>query len=153
MDKPYRLNAGQIIFNQKGEVLAGDRIQYPGKFQYPQGGIDEGEEPREAAIRELYEETSLSLEPVFEIEKWITYEFPEDIPEHLKKYRGQKQKWFLFYWNGDPSKLNLDIHEREFNSMKWMNIEEITEQIVEFKKPVYRELKELAKPLIEKYLK
>lgn len=151
-EKPYRLNAGQVVFNSEGKVLTGDRIQYPGAFQYPQGGLDKGEDPKDAAVRELYEETSLKLEPVHEIEQWLTYDFPEDIPDHLKKYRGQKQKWFLFHWDGDPADLNLDIHEREFRSMKWMNISEVTRLIVPFKKPVYLELQRIIEPWIRSYL-
>lgn len=141
--KPYRLNVGIVVFNQKGEVLAGERLQYPGVFQYPQGGIDKGEDPLDGAKRELYEETGLKLSdpPIGEVTDWLTYEFPVDIPKHLKKFRGQKQKWFFFFWDGQIESLQLDVHEREFSSVKWANIQELTANIVEFKKPVYERVR------------
>lgn len=153
MSKPYRMNAGMIVFNSSGLVLAGDRIQYPGHFQLPQGGIDEGEKPRDAAIRELAEELGLRIsEPVGEIPDWLTYEFPQDVPDHLKRYRGQKQKWLYFYWDGDPSTLDLDAHEREFNSVRWMSFSELTENIIEFKKDVYQKLQKHAESFIADFL-
>ncbi|MCB1169446.1 MAG: RNA pyrophosphohydrolase [Leptospiraceae bacterium] len=152
MAKPYRLNAGMVVFNSDGLVLAGDRIEYPGHFQLPQGGIDEGEEPRQAAIRELEEEVGLRADPVGEVEDWLTYEFPEDIPARLKKYRGQKQKWFFFHWNGNPDSLDLDLHEREFQSIRWMALSEVVENIIEFKQDVYRELQKHAEKFISQYL-
>ncbi len=142
-----------IVFNASGLVLAGDRIQYPGHFQFPQGGIDDGEEPGEAAIRELYEELGLQLKaPEGEIPGWLTYEFPEDIPPHLKKYRGQKQKWFYFRWDGDPDSLDLEIHEREFNSVRWMELSELVRNIIPFKKDVYREIEKHARRFISEHL-
>lgn len=137
--KPYRKNVGIVVFNSKGLVLVGERVQFPGIFQFPQGGMDDGEKPLEAARRELLEETGLKIDdpPAGEIEDWLTYEFPENIPAHLKKYRGQEQKWFFFFWDGDPSQLRLDLHEREFLSVKWDDLEKICADIVEFKKPVY----------------
>ncbi|MCB1166099.1 MAG: RNA pyrophosphohydrolase [Leptospiraceae bacterium] len=154
MAKPYRKNAGMIVFNAAGKVLAGDRIEYPGHFQLPQGGIDEGEEPRAAALRELYEEVGLKLEaPVGEIPAWLNYEFPEDIPKKLKKYRGQTQKWFYFFWNGLPEDLDLDVHEREFRSVCWMDLDQLAQNIIPFKKEVYAEIRRHALPFISGYLK
>ncbi len=130
-----------VVFNSEGYVLAGDRIQYPGSFQFPQGGIDPGESPLEAARRELYEEIGLTVdEPAGEIEDWLTYDFPEDIPEHLKRFKGQKQKWFFFQWDGNPADLRLDLHEQEFRSLRWMRIEDLAAQIVSFKKPTYEKI-------------
>ncbi len=153
-EKPYRNNVGMIIFNSRGEVLVGDRIDYPEKFQFPQGGIDEGETPEEAARRELYEEIGLDLQhPVFEIPEWLFYDFPEDIPEHLKKYRGQRQKWFFYHWDGDPATLNLNTHLREFRSVKWMHMDELVKNIVEFKKNVYKTIFRYYKYFVPEYLK
>lgn len=152
--KPYRKNVGIVVFNSKRKVLVGDRVDYPNKFQFPQGGIDENEDPKDAAIRELYEEVGLKLQkPVFEIPEWLYYEFPEDIPEYLKKYRGQMQKWFFFHWDGDPTNLNLDTHIREFRTVKWMDIEILVENIVEFKKEVYQKILKYFYDFVPKYLK
>lgn len=152
-EKPYRKNVGIVVFNSSGRVLAGERIQYPGIFQFPQGGLDKGENPVDAARRELYEETGLLLreEPVYEIPDWLYYEFPEDIPAHLKKYRGQAQKWFFFKWDGEISQLKLDLHEREFLTVKWYEIQKLVDEIVEFKKATYLRVLEEAKNNIKNF--
>ncbi len=149
MSKPYRPNVGIVVINQQGKVLAGERISYPGVFQYPQGGIDDGEDPLDAAVRELYEETGLRIsgKPSGETKDWLYYDFPEDIPEKLKKYRGQKQKWFFFRWDGEISSLNTDVHEKEFLSLKWADPAELTAGIVDFKKEVYREIERIIENL------
>lgn len=149
VNKPYRDNVGMVVFNRAGLVLAGDRIQYPGSFQFPQGGMDADETPLAAALRELYEETGLQLsQPTAEVADWLTYEFPEDIPAHLKRYRGQRQKWFFFEWDGDPSALNLDTHVREFRSMRWMQLDDLIHQIVPFKAETYHRIGEEARRLL-----
>ncbi len=142
--RPYRLNVGVVVLNRRGLALAGERLHYPGVLQYPQGGIDASEEPLAAARRELYEETSLSLTeaPLHEIAEWLTYEFPEHIPEHLRRFRGQKQKWYFFHWEGDPQTLSLDLHDREFSRVIWADPAELAESIVEFKRPVYSRIQE-----------
>ncbi len=152
--KPYRENVGVVVFNRLGRVLVGERIQYPGVFQFPQGGLDPGEDPESGARRELAEETSLRIEgpPAGEIEEWLTYEFPEDIPAHLKKYRGQRQKWFFFFWDGDASTLQLDLHDREFLSVKWADLDQIADEIVPFKQPVYDVVRRQGKEVIQKWL-
>jgi putative (di)nucleoside polyphosphate hydrolase len=152
--KPYRKNVGIVVFNGQGRLLAGERRAYPGAYQFPQGGMDNGESPLAAARRELFEETGLGLEqePAHEVPEWLRYDFPENIPEHLKKYQGQEQKWFFFYWNGDPATLSLDHHEREFDSMAWLTPDEVYQSIVLFKKPVYRKLLDIAKAVIPEFL-
>jgi putative (di)nucleoside polyphosphate hydrolase len=155
-EKPYRRNAGVLVFNDDGLALTGERTGEPGKYQLPQGGLDKGEEPLEGALRELYEETGLDLrgrEPVHEVEDWLRYEFPPDMDDpKLDKYRGQAQKWFLFHWNGDPDTLDLDIHHREFDRLFWAPIEDVAAQIVPFKRGVYEALVREAQPVIEEYL-
>ena len=152
--KPYRKNTGVVVFNREGKVLVGERIQYPGAWQFPQGGIDEGEDPVFAGKRELYEETGInSAELVSEFPDWLNYDFPEDIPAHLKKYKGQTQKWFLYFWNGKAEDCNLHVHEQEFLSVRFMDYNDVVNSIVPFKKDVYMKMLPLFRKEIEKYLK
>lgn len=156
MNKPYRPNVGIVVFNNDGNVLVGERIHYPEVFQFPQGGMDDGETPEQAAKRELYEEVGLNLDnnsPVGEINEWLYYDFPEDIPDHLKKWAGQKQKWFFFHWDGSVAQLDLQVHEQEFRRVKWDNLDKIAESIVEFKRPVYSRIREEGSRIITDYLK
>ena len=147
--RPYRDNVGIVVFNQKGLVLAGDRVQYPGHFQFPQGGIEPDESPLDAAKRELFEETGLHLfKPAGEATDWLYYEFPDDIPDHLKKYRGQRQKWFFFRWDGDPATLKPDENEQEFLSLQWMQLDELVSQIIPFKRQVYNEVSAMLQPIL-----
>jgi putative (di)nucleoside polyphosphate hydrolase len=135
--------------------LAGERINPPGAFQFPQGGIDKGEKEIDAARRELAEETGLKIieSPIFEFPEYLTYDFPEKIPKKLKKYKGQKQKWFLFFWDGSLDSLKTDTHNKEFSRLVWADIDEITANIIHFKKQVYEILRETAKKVISEYLK
>lgn len=153
-DKPYRENVGIIIFNSNGQVLVGERLGYPGNYQFPQGGLDAGEKPVDAARRELYEEIGLRVDeaPAFEIPDWLYYEFPKDVPAKLKKYAGQKQKWFGWRWDGNPQTLDLHVHEPEFAKLRWAELDEIVAQIVPFKRTVYAQLRERVLPLIQAYL-
>jgi len=148
-EKPYRENVGVVVFNARGEVLAGERLNYPGAFQYPQGGLDPGEEAETGALRELYEEIGLKLktEPLAVIpgagpEDWLYYDFPADVPKPLRKYQGQKQKWFYYYWDGNPEELSLDHHEREFSRLIWTSPDRLAREIVAFKRPIYERLRD-----------
>ena len=140
--KPYRRNVGVVVFNREGKVLLGERVGYPGSLQFPQGGMDEGESPVAAARRELFEETGLSVggEPVWEVPDWLRYDFPADIPRKLRKFRGQEQRWFFFYWDGDPDTLDLAHHEREFSRVIWGTLEEALDSIVSFKRHIYERI-------------
>lgn len=156
MAKPYRKNVGMVVFNSKGEVLAGERFQFPGSWQFPQGGIDESEEPEKAAIRELYEEVGIeNAEIIFEYPEWISYDFPKELTLHksLKKFKGQTQKWFLIYWDGKEKDCILDLHEKEFDRVQFIKFRECLDKIVHFKKPIYEKLLLKFQPEIEKYLK
>jgi putative (di)nucleoside polyphosphate hydrolase len=149
--KPYRQNVGMVVFNQLGEVLVGERENIPRSWQFPQGGIDTGEEPKAAALRELYEEVGIiDPELVHETQDWLYYNFPPDLKlsSGMAKYRGQMQKWFLFYWNHPASECNLCIHEQEFREVKFIPFARCIEAIVDFKKPIYIELVKLFSPSI-----
>lgn len=154
-EKPYRQNVGMIVFNRNGEVLMGERVNVPNAWQFPQGGIDDQEIPRVAALRELYEEMGIAdAKLVKEHEEWLYYDFPADLNLHggLQKYRGQMQKWFLFFWDCTAEECNLDAHEREFVKVQFMPLEQSADSIVEFKKQVYEQLIQIFQPVIKDYL-
>src|SRR5579872_5697717 len=119
-DLPYRPCVGIMLFNQDGKVFVGKRIdQTVEGWQMPQGGIDKGETPREAALRELHEEVGTDkAEILAETQDWLTYELPGDL--HLQawggRYRGQQQKWFAMRFLGKDSDIRLDAHEPEFDA-------------------------------------
>ena len=143
---PYRKNVGLVLMNAEGRIFAGQRIDNPGHaWQMPQGGIDEGEKPREAALRELFEETGVRADLVQKLaktEEWITYDLPEDLVPTIwgGKYRGQKQKWFLFRFLGQDSDVNIASEHPEFSIWQWMTPAELIEKIVPFKRDVYRQV-------------
>ncbi len=155
MSKPYRKNVGIVIFNSKGEVLVGERINIKGSWQFPQGGIDEGEDLLTAAKREIYEEVGIqNPEFVYEYPDWLNYDFPSnlDIPK-AKKYKGQTQKWFLFYWDNPAANCILDVHEREFAKVKFIEIQEVLKSVAPFKLKVYKQIIAKFEPIIQEYLK
>ena len=131
-----------MLFNAKGEVFVGKRIdQTVEGWQMPQGGIDKGEEPRQAALRELEEETGTAkAEIIGEMDDWLTY----DLPAHLVgiafhgRYRGQRQKWFALRFTGDDSDINIFSHEPEFAEWKWLSLKELPGVIVPFKRDTYK---------------
>jgi putative (di)nucleoside polyphosphate hydrolase len=143
-----------MLVNDEGRVFAGKRIdQTVEGWQMPQGGIDDGEEPRQAALRELMEETGTGkAEIIAELPDWITY----DLPAHLVgiafhgKFRGQKQKWFLMRFTGHDTDIDLSLHEPEFSDWKWFDLDEITTVIVPFKKPTYEAVVEGFRALVTK---
>lgn len=153
-ERPYRKNVGIVVFNAQGKVLAGERSDRPGSFQLPQGGLDDGESPVEAARRELLEETSLDFRgPVaFEFMNWLQYDFPPEVPSHLQKYRGQKQRWIFFYWDGDLNALDLSKSCGEFGRLAWMELGDLVRGIAEFKKPVYQILYDTGRNFIRQHL-
>lgn len=150
------------MVNDKGEVFAGRRLGKPGvsqkhEWQFPQGGIDKGEDPLVAAKRELYEETNItSIELLYEVPKWLSYDLPEALlGKALKgKYRGQQQRWFVFRFVGDESEINVThpaggAHPAEFSEWAWRPIDDMPDLIVPFKKELYRDLVALVRPQIE----
>lgn len=146
---PYRPCVGVVLVNSEGQVFTGQRLDSEvAAWQMPQGGIDPGETPQEAALRELWEETGVEASKVTveaETEEWIPY----DLPEHLLgkvwggKFRGQEQKWVLMRFHGSDSDVNIATEHPEFSEWRWMAPEHLVENIVPFKRAVYARVLEL----------
>lgn len=146
---PYRESVGIMLLNPAGRVWTGRRLpKWVGDksafiWQMPQGGIDKGEALRDAAYRELREETGItSAEIVAEIPQWLTYDLPEPLlGVALKgKYRGQRQRWFAMRFWGDDSEIDIQPREgkAEFDRWRWRDMAELPDLIVSFKRPVYQ---------------
>ena len=152
MSSKYRRCVGMMILNSNNEILVGRRLDHPsGYWQMPQGGVDEGEDFLKAAYRELEEETSIkNVELIKELEGTITYELPDRLLGIIwkGKYRGQKQKWFLMRFIGQEEEINGETKNPEFLDWKWIELDQITEVVVDFKLHVYKELKEKVKKII-----
>ena len=157
MDKKYsnlplRSGVGIVVLNQENKVFVAKRIDNPKNFwQMPQGGIDIGENFLNAAYRELAEETSIkSVKLIKELDGMITYE----LPDHLLgiiwkgKYRGQKQKWFLMRFIGEDKEININTSQPEFLDWKWIEIDQLTKVVVDFKLHVYKAVLEKIKKFI-----
>ncbi|AQS46697.1 RNA pyrophosphohydrolase [Thioclava nitratireducens] len=140
---PYRRNVGVVLMNPAGLVFAGQRIDNPGPaWQMPQGGIDKGEKPKEAALRELEEETGVNpdlVEIVAKTSGWVRYDLPHDLVPKIwnGRWRGQEQKWFLMRFLGSDDQVRIDTDHPEFSVWQWMPFDELVEKIVPFKRSVY----------------
>lgn len=152
---PYRLNVGIMLINHDGLVFVGQRRDnHSDAWQMPQGGIDDGENPKEAALRELHEETGIpaNLVQVLEVsENWISYDLPKDLISQLwgGRFRGQKQKWYLMRFLGSDAEVNIQTETPEFSAWKWIPPDALVENIVPFKKSAYQKvLSEFSKTLL-----
>ena len=149
---PLRSGVGIIVLNKDNKVLVAKRIDNPKNFwQMPQGGIDEGEDFLKAAYRELVEETSIkNVKLIKELDGTITYELPDHLIGIIwkGKFRGQKQKWFLMRFVGEDKEIDIKTKNPEFLDWKWIDLDQITEVVVDFKLHVYKELKEKVKKII-----
>ena len=147
-----RQGVGIIVLNQKNEVFVGKRKDNPiDKWQMPQGGININETPFNAMRRELKEETSITkIKVLKEIKNWFEYELPPNLLGKIwkGKFRGQKQKWFIVKFIGDESEINLNTEHPEFIEWKWLDYNLLPEVIVDFKKDVYKKLKNELKNFI-----
>ena len=141
---PLRNGVGAIVINRNNKVFVGKRIDNPGKFwQMPQGGVNEEEQYFDAMKRELFEETGIkSFEIIKEIDGMTEYELPDYLLGKIwkGKYRGQKQKWYVIRFLGDDKEINLNTGKPEFIEWKWINLDELPDVIVDFKKKLYKKL-------------
>ena len=151
-DLPLRNGVGIIVLNKENKIFVAKRIDNPKNFwQMPQGGVNKGEKLLSAALRELEEETGMKeVELIQEIDGTMTYE----LPPHLLgiiwkgKYKGQKQKWFLMRYLGNDRDINIKTEKPEFLEWKWIDLDLLTEVVVDFKLHVYKELKEKIQKII-----
>lgn len=154
----YRLNAGIVVFRADGKVLFCQRLEnYKKNWQFPQGGIDKGETPLQAAVRELKEETSLaSVKFVRALSRSIRYDYPEDVKQKQAMRgifdNGQEQYWHLFFLTGDEAEINLQTKKPEFKNYQWIDIKETPQMVVDFKKDVYKHVAREFDRVIRDYL-
>ena len=145
---PYRPNVGIMLIDGRGLIFAAQRLDTAiPAWQMPQGGIDEGEEPRSAALRELEEEIGVPaalVQVVAETPGWLTYDLPGDLVGRIWKgrYRGQRQKWFLMRFLGRDDQIELAQEHPEFSEWRWIGAEAMIDAIVPFKRDIYRQVVE-----------
>ena len=149
---PLRSGVGIVLINKNNQVFVAKRIDNPKNFwQMPQGGVDEGEDFLTAAYRELEEETSIkNVELIKELDGLVTYHLPERLLGIIwkGKYKGQKQKWFLMKYLGEDNDINIKTKKPEFLDWKWVDLEEITKLVVDFKLHVYQEVQKKVKKIL-----
>jgi putative (di)nucleoside polyphosphate hydrolase len=140
----YRMGVGIMLLNPRGEVFVGQRIGMSGEaWQMPQGGIEEGEEPRAAALRELREEIGTDdVDVLAESRGWLRYDLPADLVGKAwgGRWRGQQQKWFAMRFRGSDADINIATEHPEFSAWRWVPHEHLPELIVLFKRQLYLEV-------------
>lgn len=142
---PYRDCVGMMILNRQGLIFVGRRLDAAMKaWQMPQGGINEGEEPEAAALRELEEEIgTANVRILAQTDDWLSYDLPGDLVGKVwnGKYRGQRQRWFVMRFLGQDSEFLLETEHPEFCDWKWIPIEQLDRDVIPFKRQLYNELK------------
>ena len=152
IDLPLRSGVGIVVLNENNKVFVAKRIDNKKEFwQMPQGGVDEGEDYLTAAYRELEEETSIkNVKLIQELDELISYELPKNLLGIIWKgrYRGQEQKWFVVRFLGLDNEININTKNPEFSEWKWIDLENITDLVVDFKLHVYKDVKEKVKEIL-----
>ena len=149
---PLRIGVGIVVLNKNNKIFVAKRIDNPKDFwQMPQGGVDPNESYLDAAYRELYEETNIKkIELIRVVEEFTVYE----LPDHLLgiiwkgKFKGQKQKWFIMRFVGKEDEINIKTKKPEFLDWKWVDINEITKFVVDFKLEVYKKIQNEIKKIL-----
>lgn len=142
-DPRYRPCVGLMILNRQGLVFAARRIDTPDAWQMPQGGIDPGESPTEAALREMEEEIGTAkAEIVAEHPRWLSYDLPAELRNRVwgGRYLGQTQKWFALRFTGTEQDIDLTAHDAEFDAWRWLEMDELPRVIVDFKRGIYEDV-------------
>ena len=149
---PLRLGVGIVVLNKDNQVFVAKRIDNPKNYwQMPQGGVDEGENFYDAALRELEEETSIkNVTLIKEIEGYISYNLPDYLLGIIwkGKYKGQNQKWYIFRFEGIDKEINVNTKKPEFFEWKWINVNDLTKVVVHFKLDVYKKIQNEIKDFI-----
>ncbi len=142
---PLRTGVGIALINKDNKVFVAKRIDNPKEYwQMPQGGVDKNENFFQAALRELKEETSItSVSLIKEIDGYTTYNLPKNLLGIIWKgrFKGQKQKWYILRFNGKDNEININTTRPEFLSWKWIDIDNLTDVVVDFKLKVYEKIK------------